>query len=114
MNTCADIVNRIHSDIRGKNFYTALEMERRGEKVLKLNTGNPATFGFEMPESVRNALLKKLDTALGYCDVRGMKDARDSGFDATSNKLTAPRPVRCLLPWMMIWSGNGFLYQVEY
>lgn len=78
MNTCADIVNRIHSDIRGKNFYTALEMERRGEKVLKLNTGNPATFGFEMPESVRNALLKKLDTALGYCDVRGMKDARNA------------------------------------
>ena len=78
MPICAEIIDFINSDIRGKNFYTALELERRGEKILKLNTGNPATFGFEMPASVKNALFKKIDTALGYCDVRGMVDARNA------------------------------------
>lgn len=78
MTICAEIIDFINSDIRGKNFYTALELERRGEKILKLNTGNPATFGFEMPASVKNALFKKIDTALGYCDVRGMVDARNA------------------------------------
>ena len=76
MDICADIMKSIHSDIRGKNYYTALELERRGEKILKLNTGNPATFGFQMPQSVKEALWEQLDCALGYCDVRGMLPAR--------------------------------------
>ena len=78
MNVCSEIINSLNSDIRGKNFYTALELERSGETILKLNTGNPATFGFPMPESVKNALISKLDTALGYCDVRGMAAARNA------------------------------------
>ena len=75
---CAEIINHINSDIRGKNFYSALELEKNGENILKLNTGNPATFGFEMPESVKKALSEKIDTALGYCDVRGMIGAREA------------------------------------
>lgn len=78
MNVCAEIINHIHSDIRGKNFFSALALERQGIDVLKLNTGNPATFGFPMPDSVKQALIEKLDTALGYCDVRGMTDARNA------------------------------------
>ena len=78
MAICASTMDRINSDIRGKNFYAALELEKQGAKILKLNTGNPATFGFTMPDSVRAALFEKLDTALGYCDVRGMIDARNA------------------------------------
>ncbi len=81
MRIYADIIDHINSDIRGKNFYTALELERNGEKILKLNTGNPATFGFGMPESVRKALVEKMDTAVGYCDVRGMIPARNAIFE---------------------------------
>ncbi len=78
MNICAEIIRDIHSDIRGKNFYSALELEKSGINILKLNTGNPATFGFHMPASVKNALFEKIDTALGYCDVRGMIPAREA------------------------------------
>lgn len=71
-------MNIIHSDIRGKNYYTALQLEQQGEKILKLNTGNPAAFGFGMPESVREALMEHMDQAVGYCDPRGMLSAREA------------------------------------
>jgi len=74
----AKMIESVNSDIRGKNFYTALELEKQGHKILKLNTGNPATFGFGMPDSVRNALIENMDKAVGYCDVRGMIPAREA------------------------------------
>lgn len=68
----------VHSDIRGPIFMEALDMQKRGIPVLKLNTGNPAAFGFKMPESVRRALSENMDKAVGYCDFRGMPEARDA------------------------------------
>jgi alanine-synthesizing transaminase len=41
-----------------------------------LNTGNPATFGFGLPKSIENALKNQLERGVGYCDFRGMPDAR--------------------------------------
>ena len=75
---CADRMADIHSDIRGPLFFESLEMQKRGIDVLKLNTGNPATFGFGMPESIRKALVGHEDRGVGYCDFRGMPDARES------------------------------------
>ncbi len=69
-------LEQVHSDIRGPLYQEALRMEAEGQKVLKLNTGNPGRFGFALPESVRGALLANLDEAVPYCDVRGMADAR--------------------------------------
>ena len=63
-------LDQVHSDIRGPIFVEALEMQKRGIPVLKLNTGNPAAFGFKMPESVRRALSENMDRAVGYCDFR--------------------------------------------
>lgn len=71
-------MDAIHSDIRGPLFYEALEIEKQGTKVLKLNTGNPASFGFTMPDSVYNALDGQFRRALGYCDFRGMPEAREA------------------------------------
>lgn len=71
-------MEHIHSDIRGPLFYEALEMEKGGGKVLKLNTGNPASFGFDMPKSIHDALKGQLHKALGYCDFRGMPEAREA------------------------------------
>lgn len=68
----------VHSDIRGPIFVEALEMQKKGISVLKLNTGNPAAFGFKMPESVRRALSENMDKAVGYCDFRGMTEAREA------------------------------------
>ena len=71
-------LENIHSDIRGPIYYRALEMEANGEKVLKLNTGNPAAFGFQMPASIKNQILNNVDKSLGYCDIRGMLDAKQA------------------------------------
>lgn len=69
-------MQNVHSDIRGPLFYEALELEKKGINVLKLNTGNPAAFGFQMPDSVYNALHSQERRALGYCDFRGMPESR--------------------------------------
>ena len=68
----------VHSDIRGPLYFESLKMIERGEKVLRLNTGNPATFGFKLPESMRKALVENVDKAVAYCDFRGMKAAREA------------------------------------
>jgi alanine-synthesizing transaminase len=73
---CSDRLVSVHSDIRGPVFEKAMAMIAAGTEVLRLNTGNPATFGFEMPDSVRNALMSHVDKAVGYCDLRGMPEAR--------------------------------------
>ncbi len=68
----------VHSDIRGPLYLESLRMGKEGIKVLRLNTGNPATFGFTMPDSVREALLSNADKAVAYCDLRGMPAAREA------------------------------------
>lgn len=71
----------IHSDIRGPVYEKAMQMRAQGIDVLRLNTGNPATFGFEMPLSVRDALLENADKAVPYCDPKGMTEARQAICD---------------------------------
>ena len=71
-------VRKIHSDIRGPLYEEALRMQAAGTKVLKLNTGNPASFGFTLPDSVRKAVTEHLDEAVPYCDVKGMPAARET------------------------------------
>ena len=53
-------------------------MQSRGIDVLKLNTGNPAAFGFPLPESIRNALEGREAAAVPYCDFQGMPEAREA------------------------------------
>ncbi len=71
-------LEHVHSDIRGPLYTEAQRMMKEGTDVLRLNTGNPATFGFTMPDSVRNALLNNADKAVAYCDLKGMPEAREA------------------------------------
>ena len=71
-------LTHVHSDIRGPLYVEALRMQAAGTPVLRLNTGNPGNFGFQMPQSVRRALLENVDKAVPYCDVRGMAAARQA------------------------------------
>lgn len=72
----SDKLMQIRSDIRGPVYEKSLEMIAAGIKITRLNTGNPATFGFGMPQSIREALTGGMDRAVAYCDARGMADAR--------------------------------------
>ena len=74
-------MKQIHSDIRGPLFLEAMEMQKNGINVLKLNTGNPAAFGFKMPKSITDAITGKEERGLGYCDFMGMPDAREAICD---------------------------------
>ena len=72
----SDKLKNVYSDIRGPVYEKALEMGKAGIEVLKLNTGNPAAFGFTMPDSVKNAIVSNIDRATAYCDAKGMPEAR--------------------------------------
>lgn len=74
----ADRMEHVHSDIRGELFHLANKMQREGTPVLKLNTGNPAAFGFPLPESIKNAIEGREHEAVAYCDFQGMPAARDA------------------------------------
>lgn len=75
---CADRMVNVHSDIRGPLFVEAMEMQSRGIEILKLNTGNPATFGFGLPKSIEDALVGQEEKGVGYCDFKGMPQAREA------------------------------------
>ena len=74
----ADRMVHVHSDIRGELYRQAIAMQERGIEVMKLNTGNPAAFGFPLPESIRGALEGNIDKAVAYCDFQGMPEAREA------------------------------------
>ncbi|MGN6613045.1 MAG: aminotransferase, partial [Angustibacter sp.] len=63
-------------DIRGPVLAEAQRLEREGHRILKLNIGNPAPFGFEAPEGILADVVAALPTAQGYCDSQGLVSAR--------------------------------------
>lgn len=63
-------------DIRGPILVEANKMEEAGERILKLNIGNPAPFGFEAPEDILKDVIKQLPSAQGYSDAQGIYSAR--------------------------------------
>lgn len=70
-------MEHVHSDIRGPLYVEAMKMREQGIDVLRLNTGNPATFGFGLPKSIEHALNNHIDDGVGYCDFKGMPQARE-------------------------------------
>ena len=63
-------------DIRGPVLKEAKRLEEEGNKVLKLNIGNPAPFGFDAPDEILVDVIRNLPTAQGYCDSKGLYSAR--------------------------------------
>jgi alanine-synthesizing transaminase len=63
-------------DIRGPVLDEAKRMEEDGHKILKLNIGNPAPFGFDAPEEILRDVIHNLPTAQGYSDSKGIYSAR--------------------------------------
>ncbi|MFM2478348.1 pyridoxal phosphate-dependent aminotransferase [Celerinatantimonas sp. MCCC 1A17872] len=63
-------------DIRGPVLEQAKRLEDEGQRILKLNIGNPAPFGFEAPEEILVDVIRNLPTAQGYSDSKGLYSAR--------------------------------------
>lgn len=59
-------------DIRGPVLARARQMEEEGHRVIKLNIGNPAAFGFEAPEEIVVDVIRNLRDASGYSDSKGL------------------------------------------
>lgn len=65
-------------DIRGPVMDEAVRMESQGQRILKLNIGNPAPFGFTAPDEVIRDMMYNLRECEGYSDSKGMFSARKS------------------------------------
>ncbi len=63
-------------EIRGPVLEEAMRLEAAGHRILKLNTGNPAAFGFECPPEILEDMLRNLGNAHGYGDAKGLLSAR--------------------------------------
>ncbi|PWB40971.1 MAG: aminotransferase [Rhodocyclales bacterium] len=63
-------------DIRGPVLARARQMEEEGHRIIKLNIGNPAPFGFEAPEEIVVDVIHNLREASGYSDSKGLFAAR--------------------------------------
>ncbi len=63
-------------DIRGPVLVEAKRLEDEGYRVLKLNIGNPAPFGFDAPDELIHDVIVNLREAQGYCDSKGLFQAR--------------------------------------
>ncbi|MTE20767.1 aminotransferase class I/II-fold pyridoxal phosphate-dependent enzyme [Streptomyces sp. TRM43335] len=63
-------------EIRGPVLEEAMRLEAAGHRILKLNTGNPAPFGFECPPEILEDMLRNVGSAHGYGDAKGLPVAR--------------------------------------
>ena len=63
-------------DIRGPVHKEARRLEDEGHRILKLNIGNPAPFGFDAPEEVIKDVILNMSQGQGYCDSKGLFAAR--------------------------------------
>jgi alanine-synthesizing transaminase len=69
-------LNDVCYDIRGPIAQEAKKMEDEGQRILKLNIGNPALFGFEAPDEILKHVIHNLPSAQGYSDAQGIYPAR--------------------------------------
>jgi hypothetical protein len=76
-------------DIRGPVLERARRMEEEGHHIIKLNIGNPATFGFDVPEEILQDVIHNLSEASGYCDSKGLFAARKAIMHYTQEKQIA-------------------------
>jgi alanine-synthesizing transaminase len=88
-------------DIRGPVLEEAKRLEDEGRRIIKLNIGNPAPFGFDAPEEILLDVIRNLSSAQGYSDSQGLMSARTAvvqHYQAQGVDITDVDD---------IWLGNG-------
>ncbi|MBF8807881.1 MAG: pyridoxal phosphate-dependent aminotransferase [Enterococcus lacertideformus] len=73
-------------DVRGPVLEEAERMQEEGISILKLNTGNPAPFGFEAPNEVIRDLIINARDSEGYSESKGIFSARKAIEQYCQNK----------------------------
>jgi alanine-synthesizing transaminase len=73
-------------DIRGPVLDRARQMEEEGHKIIKLNIGNLAAFGFDAPEEIQQDMILNLPNSAGYTDSKGIFSARKAVMHYTQEK----------------------------
>jgi len=73
-------------DIRGPIMDAARQMEEEGHKVIRLNIGNLAVFGFDAPEEIQQDMIRNLPNSAGYSDSRGIFGARKAVMHETQKQ----------------------------
>ncbi|MFM2112950.1 MAG: hypothetical protein RLZZ271_1610 [Pseudomonadota bacterium] len=73
-------------DIRGPVLDKARQMEEEGHKIIKLNIGNLAVFGFDAPEEIQQDMIRNLPTSAGYSDSKGIFAARKAVMHYTQQQ----------------------------
>ena len=69
-------LNHVLYDVRGPIVDAAKQMEDEGQKIIKLNIGNMAPFGFDAPEEIQQDMIRNLPASAGYSDSKGIFAAR--------------------------------------
>ena len=78
-------------DIRGPVMARSRQMEEEGHRIIKLNIGNPAAFGFEAPDEIVRDVIHNLPNASGYVESKGLFAARKAVMHYTQAKRIAGR-----------------------
>ena len=73
-------------DIRGPIMDRARQMEEDGQKIIKLNIGNLAVFGFDAPEEIQQDMIRNLPNSSGYSDSKGIFSARKAVMHETQKQ----------------------------
>ncbi len=73
-------------DIRGPIMDAARQMEEEGHKIIKLNIGNLAVFGFDAPEEIQLDMARNLPNSAGYSDSKGIFTARKAVMHYTQQQ----------------------------
>ena len=73
-------------DIRGPVLEKARQMEEEGQRIIKLNIGNLAPFGFEPPDEIVRDMMRNMQNAAGYTDSKGMFAPRKAIMQYTQEK----------------------------
>ncbi len=79
-------LNNVCYDIRGPVMDEADRMTAAGEKILKLNIGNPAPFGFKAPDELIEVMSNNLTLTEGYSDSKGLAAAREAILEYDKKK----------------------------
>ncbi|MBL6685694.1 MAG: pyridoxal phosphate-dependent aminotransferase [Methylophilaceae bacterium] len=73
-------------DIRGPVLAHAKRMEEEGHRIIKLNIGNPAAFGFEAPDEITQDVVRNMSRASGYTESHGFFEPRKAIMHYTQQK----------------------------